>query len=426
MYPATSHLQPNQHPSDVIAGRAGRGVMPKSKIPLMIVTGTLTGGGAERFVSNFLCHLDRRRYDPTLLLLRNEIGFPIPAEIPRIVVDHRGWQSTLGTIRRIRNAIEQVKPAVILTNMDSNGKFVGAALRTTSIQPVWIARTSNDPAQKYRGVRGHLNKLWLRRVYPRADYFVANSEGLADRFRTFFPFASDRTRTIGNPVDLEQLEEMASQVPEVPIESDVPNIVFLGRLERQKRPDILIEAFRQIVDHRRAKLLICGDGPLRGEVKRLIARYDLTNSVRLLGFCENPFPILKTATIVISTSDFEGLPNVLLEAQALGIPAVATNCGFGPSEIIEHGVTGLLTETGQPQAIADAAEQILCNPERLREMSIAATEKIRRKYNAVSILAQWMDLFEEAINNSGSLNCFPLQDAVVGQPPQDGNTRCAA
>ena len=426
MYPVRSHPSPNNLPSDAIAARVGHGAVPDSKIRLMIVTGTLSGGGAERFVSNFLCNLDRRRYDPTLLLLRNDVGFPIPSEIPRIAADHLGWQSTFGTIRRIRTAIEQVKPAVIMTNMDSNGKFVGTALRTTSVQPIWIARTSNDPAQKYKGVRGRLNKLWLEKVYPRADYFVANSEGLADGFRTFFPFASDRTRAIGNPVDLETLEEMARQDWKTPVESDVPTIVFLGRLEKQKRPDILIEAFRQIVDRRPAKLLICGDGPLRGEVERLIARHKLSDSVKLLGFCENPFPILKAAALVISTSDYEGLPNVLLEAQALGIPAVATNCGFGPSEIIEHGSTGLLTETGQPTAIADAAEQILCNPDRHREMSIAAAERIRRKYNAASIVAQWMDFFEEAVNSDAASNCFPQQDAVTGLPPQDGNKRCAA
>jgi glycosyltransferase involved in cell wall biosynthesis len=171
--------------------------------------------------------------------------------------------------------------------------------------------------------------------------------------------------------------------------------------------------------------LICGDGPLRSEVNRLIVRNKLTESVQLLGFCDNPFPILKAATIVISTSDYEGLPNVLLEAQALGVPVVATNCGFGPSEIIEHEVTGLLTETGQPTAIADAAEQILCNPALRREMSIAATERICRKYAAASIVTQWMDFFEEAVNGSAS-NCLPQQDVVTGLPPQDGNTRCAA
>ena len=426
MYPAMSQLPPMQHSGDVIAARGGPGTTPEPRIRLMIVTGTLSGGGAERFVSNFLCKLDRRRSDPTLLLLRDDVEFPIPSEIPRIVVDHQGWQSTIRTIRRIRTAIEQVKPAVIMTNMDSNGKFVGTALRTTSVQPIWIARTSNDPAHKYNGIRGRLNKLWLQKVYPRADYFVANSEGLADRFRTFFPFASDRTRAIGNPVDLETLEDMASQDCEHSAASDVPTIVFLGRLEKQKRPDILIEAFRQIVDRRPAKLIICGDGPLRGEVNRLIERHELTDSVQLLGFCKNPFPILKTATIVVSTSDYEGLPNVLLEAQALGIPAVSTNCGFGPSEIIEHGSTGLLTETGQPTAIADAAEQILCNPDRRRAMSIAATERIRGKYNASRIVSQWMDFFEEAVNSDVAANCFPQQDAVTGLPPQDGDNRCAA
>lgn len=374
----------------------------------MVVSGTLSGGGAERFASNLLCNLDYRRFEATLTLLRDEVVFSVPAHIPRTVLDHRGVLSTVQTIGRMRDAIDQIDPDLILSTMDSNGKFVGAALRTTESQPVWLARTSNNHSFKYRGIRGKLNKLWLQHVFPRADHFVANSMGLADSFREFYPLAKDRTRVIGNPVDRDQIEELAGAAS---VEPKVPTILFMGRLVPQKRLDVLLDAFRQIVTRRKANLLICGDGPLRSEIVQRIARYQLGDSVRLIGYRDNPFPILRAAKLFLSTSDYEGLPNSLLEAQALGIPAVATDCQFGPAEIIDHGETGLLVETGQPSAVADAVDQLLSNPDRLREMSIAAKEHTRRKYGVAIIMAQWMNFLEEASGIRNALKCSPAKSA---------------
>ena len=163
--------------------------------------------------------------------------------------------------------------------------------------------------------------------------FVANSNGLSASFQEAFACAQGRTQVFVNPVDVERLTRLSeAEWPEV-IDTTVPNLCYSARLQPQKRPDVLIDAFRIIRQHSPAKLWMCGDGPLRSKIEKQIDRYGLRKHVRLVGFRENTFPLLKTATVAVATSDFEGLPNNILEAQALGVPVVLTRSSFGPKKL---------------------------------------------------------------------------------------------
>ena len=125
-------------------------------------------------------------------------------------------------------------------------------------------------------------------------------------------------------------------------------------------------------------------------------RLGLTAHVHLAGFVDNPYAWMAASDLFALTSDYEGLPNALIEAQGLGLPAVSTDCPFGPNEIIEPGVTGLLVPPGDVAALADAMAQLLADPERRRALGAAARRRARALYGIENLLPSLHELLEEA------------------------------
>jgi glycosyltransferase involved in cell wall biosynthesis len=142
---------------------------------------------------------------------------------------------------------------------------------------------------------------------------------------------------------------------------------------------------------------MCGEGPLRGAVERQIEDLGLGDQVELLGFVDNPFPLMRAADLIVSTSDFEGLPNSLIEAQGLGLPAVATRCPHGVDEVVEDGTTGRLAPPGDAPAIAAAIEELLAGGrESLERLGAAARAVARRRFALEAALPGWTRLLLDA------------------------------
>ncbi|GAB5441160.1 MAG: glycosyltransferase family 4 protein [Fuerstiella sp.] len=365
-------------------------------VRLLVVSGTLSGGGAERFVSTLLQHLNRGRIQPSLCLFRDDVTYPLPADVNVSILGHTGPTSIYRSTRRLAGVIDQEQPDVVLSVMDYLGMFVGAALRQTRHQPRWIARTSNSPEFQFRSWRGRIRRQWLNRVYPRADIFVANSAGLGSSFEQHFPCARGRTHVLSNPVDVQRLQRLATAEWPEAIDASIPNLFYSARLQAQKRPDVLIEAFRIVRQQAPARLWMCGSGPLLRKVESSIERHGLRGHVRMVGFRDNIFPLLKASTLAVATSDYEGLPNNILEAQALGVPVVSTRSSFGPEEIIEHEQTGLLAERSNPADVARAIIRLLSDTSLRRKMSTQAADRIEDCFSIDQTLPRWEDLILES------------------------------
>lgn len=393
--------------------REQKGSLPGDKIRLLVVSGSLGGGGAERFVSRLLEHLNTDWFSPSLCLMRDRIEYSLDNSFPLFFLDHRNRYQLFRTVRRLRKVIEEVRPDVVLSNSDYTGQFVGEAIDGCRVQPGWIARIGNSP-DRTRGLRKWFKRYRLHRIYPRVDLFVANSQGLTSRFAEIYPYACNRIRTLGNPIDVDRIARQAA-VPSNEESSSVPVLIWMGRLYPQKRPDVLLDAFRQILSDRPAQLVVCGGrGPLRDWFRQRIAALGLENAVRIFHFQPNPFTTLANADLALSTSDYEGLSNAVLEAQALGVPVVATRCEYGNAEIVSHNETGLLTETGNATAVANAALRLLDNPTLRHAMGEAARERIRSLYDVQILMPQWESLFFEiAMRQSQHLSPTSVYHDIV-------------
>ena len=370
--------------------------MADGRLRVLFVSNTLSGGGAERFVSNALTHLGSERFDLRLCLFRRVLGYPVPESVPQSVLSRaprfRPWQLPQ-LVRGVAREIDRQAPDVVLSAYSYPNAVVGAALRVARRRPRWVARLGSNPDWQESGLRRGL----MRRLYARADRVLANSRALGRAFGRVYPSVpSERIGYQPNPTDFARLDVLAAEPPGSVAKAGAARaaeppgsvaeagalLVAAGRLRAEKRVDLLLEALAQVRQKREARLVICGEGPLRASLEQRAAQLGLGPAARFLGFCDNPFAWMARADLFVLSSDVEGSPNALIEAQGLGTPAVSTDCPFGPSEIVEPGRSGWLVPTGDGVALGAAIDAALSDPERLREMGAAARSRTRAAFAA--------------------------------------------
>jgi glycosyltransferase involved in cell wall biosynthesis len=217
-----------------------------------------------------------------------------------------------------------------------------------------------------------------------------------------YPGTAGRIVSIPNPTDFNALERLSQgEVPSGARRKDGEKVLLVvGRLSDQKRVDVALRVLAQLGRRQPVRLWVLGRGPLESELRRLATELGVSEVVDWLGFCDNPFPLMRHADLFLSTSDFEGLPNALIEAQGLGLPAVATRCPYGPSEIVDEGVTGSLVAPGDIEGLVAAAEDWLTSSERRATASSAAAERARATFDLAVVMPQWEKLLLESTSTS--------------------------
>jgi N-acetylgalactosamine-N,N'-diacetylbacillosaminyl-diphospho-undecaprenol 4-alpha-N-acetylgalactosaminyltransferase len=245
-------------------------------------------------------------------------------------------------------------------------------------------------------------KALMRCIYPRASRVIAVSGGVADKLATGFAVAPSKIAIIPNPVDSEALHAAAAKHDELAI--DQPYVIAVGRLVNVKNYRLLIRAFAKA--DLPCRLVIAGDGPERDSLRALGDELGLGERLVMPGWLSNPYPALKRANLFALSSNVEGFPNALVEALALGVPAVATNCKDGPAEILADSNTdavtgltvadtGVLTPVGDVDSYAQALKLAFEQP--LRERLMMAGRERARAYSAATILARYWAVIEDAL-----------------------------
>ena len=361
----------------------------KSRKRVLFVSGRLGIGGAERLVSTMLVSLDRNAFEPQLCLLDDEISYPIVEDVPVTVLNNSPLL-TIRTIHRLRQLIEAQKPDIVVSNIALTNRITSAALRGSIHRPKWIARIGNNPEVGGRsGWRNMINLKWDRLAYRTADHFVVNAEGLREPLIRLHKTAAGKTSTLYNPIDFQRISDLSKEHSPVQRIPGRLHLVHAGRFHRQKRHDVLIGACRML-KQRGVKLQVwlCGDGYLRKDVEQQINHHNLADDIKLLGHLENPYAVFKQADIFLLTSDWEGMPNTLLEAMSLGIPAVSTDCDYGPAEVIDHGVNGLLAQCGDSEDIAEKIHSLLTTYPK-EDIGEKGAIRVKELFDKDVVLNQW-------------------------------------
>lgn len=324
---------------------------------------SLIGGGAERVFTTLLRHLDRTRFEPHLALLQAQGAYM--GDIPKDVPIHDLKVSRVRyALPKILRLIWKIRPQTILATMGHLNIALISAKPCFPPDARLLVREAVIPSALFRE-EGKNVWLWgwlYRHFYKRADKVVCLSDSMVSDLVENSGIPREKLVRIYNPVDTEKVRELA-EIGSNPFNGTGPHLVGAGRICRQKGFDILIDAMPAVL--RRfpaAQLYILGEGPLEAELKEQVQTLGLYENVVFLGFQANPWLYLKHADAFILPSRYEGLPNVLLEALALGAPVVVSDCPGGIREIRESVGNMAVVPTENPGALAEAIITVCGSP----------------------------------------------------------------
>jgi glycosyltransferase involved in cell wall biosynthesis len=367
----------------------------------MIIIHSLKGGGAERVVVNLLKGLSRRDFSITLLLYEGIFDYLLPENVEVITLDIRSSRNILKTTRgfflkiiSIARLIKKNKPDIVFSLLSDTNVITILARSLSGVHSKVIVSERNHPTLSLKNdLYGGITKFLMRYCYPKAERIIAISQGIKKDLLENFNLPEGKIEVIYNPVDIAEIERLSAEEINHPwVNGELPIIISIGRLTKQKGHSYLIKVFSIVRQSLPCRLVIIGTGEEEENLVNMVNTLGLKNDVEFLGFQRNPFKYMARSSLFISASRYEGFGNVLVEAMALGLPVISTDCPSGPAEIIEHGKNGILVPIEDEGRLERTIVKLLTNDELRRKLSSEA--KIRAQYFALDKrVEQYRDVF---------------------------------
>ncbi len=309
---------------------------------IYILIPNLGGGGAERVVTTVTQHLNRELWSITLVVVQDNDSVyrqAIPSDVSYINL----------RISRVRYALPKIisilwkrRPDIVFSTLGHLNLAIAIVRKFLPREVIFIARESSIVSYMNLQHRYPRALSWLyRKFYSNFDIIICQSHLMAKDLVDNFDAPPEKIKIINNPVDIPRIRRLS----EAPIIADTifnnwrnysgVRLLAVGRMAPEKGFDILINAIHQCRDLP-LKLLILGSGHLFKELSDMVFRLNLSDIVTIHEFVDNPYPLMAVADGFVSSSHFEGFPNAVLEAVALGTPIISTPAPGGLFDIINN------------------------------------------------------------------------------------------
>lgn len=342
---------------------------------VILVTAGMAGGGTERVIAVLANYLIEKKHAVTILMTsREDVAYELHEDVRVVAIGKSTGGSPVKRMKRILDLhqyFRQDKSQAIVSFGTETNLF--SLLAHVGVKNKLIVSERNDPNQCGYP---HLRNL----VYRMADRLVFQTE----EARLCFPKKiADRGVVIPNP--------LAKNMVSVFTGERSHDIVAVGRLEPQKNHKMLLRAFalfdRKYPDYR---LVLYGEGFLLEELKALAEELHIADKVVFAGFTQEVEKRIQGSAMYVLSSDYEGISNSLMEAMALGLPVVSTDCPIGGSAmLIQDKESGMLTPVGDAKAFADAMCYMAEDKARAAVMGKRA-EYVKQAYSVENICRKWM------------------------------------
>ena len=349
----------------------------------------LYGGGAERVtvaLANEFCQ--QMNYEVHLLVYSRNKEYEYPVSEKIIIHSYDEEQIATNRIRSLIDRtiylikkIKEIDPCCVVS-LGSPKEITLLTFAAKFNRKKLILSERNDP----KNFPQSKSLRFIRLIeYSISDEVVFQTKGAKEFFSGKI---QNKSKVISNPLN--------NQIPERCTKSRKKVIVNWCRLAPQKNLDLLIDAFSKVVKkHPQYKLEIYGEGPEKEPLEKKIIKMGLSEKVFLKGYCNNIYDKVIDAAIFVSSSDYEGISNSMLEAIAMGIPSICTDCPAGGArETIKNGINGILVPVRDEKKLVEAMERLIEDQDLARKISDEGI-KLKDDLNIVSISKQW-DYF---INN---------------------------
>lgn len=384
----------------------------EAPLAVCCVIGALTPGGSERQMLGILQQLDRHRFQPHLFTFyrHGSLHDQVPADVPHFCYEEQvgplrsGWipgsiQRTLS--RRLAQYLIDQRIDVVYDRTFPVAWVTGPACRRTNT--AYINTIVENPDRGFATAAGR-GRWWkyqqLRRIYRHAAAVLCVSQGLTDAASRYFRLPAQRFTCCYNFVDDRRLARIdqaatirrsemlgnsqhwaAHDRQSTPAAARPLRLVAIGRLHWQKGLDYLLRAVAQL--HHEGlplELQLVGDGPAAAELRQLATKLGVPDKVHWLGWQSEPIDTLAHADLLVLPSLTEGLPNSLLEALLVGVPAIASDCDYGPRELTEAGRWATLVPPSDVAALAREIAEFFRDPTAAQARAAEARQHLRPRF----------------------------------------------
>lgn len=341
------------------------------------LTASMVGGGTERVIALLANHFVEQGHEVTIMMLadnRVEYSLNEKVEILQISSTTGGRiKERIKRIAKLRNYFRKNRNDIYLSFGTETNLFAIAA--STFLRCKMILSERSDP-----------NKCEFKRLrdffYSYGNYFVFQTE---DAKKCFSKKIQSRSAVIPNPIP--------TAIPKLFQGIREKKIVAVGRLEQEKNYFLLCDAFAKFSKEKNEYTLhIYGKGSLLQELKSYVKKLKLEDRIIFEGFQKNVLEHIKNAGMYVLSSDYEGISNAMLEAMAMGLPVIATDCPIGGARmLLENEKKGILVPMNDSEAMSEAMKKISDNQDLAEKFSLEA-RKVREIYSIPSICAKWMEV----------------------------------
>ena len=345
--------------------------MAKKKYKYMLITRTLSDGGAERFVATFSDYLAQRGEKVYVVCWnRSENEYSV-GEKAKLMYLPEHKDNVLRKAHRIidvRTIIKQVNPDFVIPFMEGvifcamlslvgkNGKLI-----YTQRNSPWYTKNMSLYAQLLRYI-----------VVRKADAIMTQTKDQA----IYFDKQKKKVWIVPNPVNAAFFE-----VKKEKYSNRIEKLIMVGRLSEEKNYELALRCYKRLhVLYPKLELEIYGEGPEKGRLLKLIEELQVTKTCRLMGRSNNVERKMINADLYLLTSSTEGMPNALMEAMALGIPSISSDCKTGPSDLIVPEITGMLFKNEDMESLFEKIEFMIRNPDKARDMGINGRNFMMENY----------------------------------------------
>lgn len=352
---------------------------------ILFINACLTGGGSEKVMSTLANYFAQMGFDVTMILVRNkEHTYEINKRINIIQLTCRHNNKLLILCKRLYEIRKKVKSSnadtVISFMTDINLFTILSCLKLK--KRILISERAHPLLINVNQKKPLYIRILRKILYPLADGMVFQTKFAKECYPGKI---QKKGYLIPNPIP-----------PDLPSIHKGPRekvIVAAGRLSEEKNFSMLISAFHEVSQiHKEYQLIIYGRGHMLDHLLSLRKNLDLEEKVKFPGYVDDLTERIKDASIYVSSSDFEGISNSMLEAMAMGIPSVCTDCPVGGAAmVIENDKNGILIPVGDVLALRDGMLKIIEDKKFAENLSEEAV-KVREKYSVSSIGNMWLDI----------------------------------
>ena len=368
---------------------------------LLLSTDMGMGGGAEEQVIELAYALRSRGWEVMIVSMLAPSPMPGDFESRGIPLKHLGMRRgmpSLSSFLQLAKLIREFRPDVVHSHM-THANLLARAVRVLCPYPVLVGTLHNLTMAGVEHDHTAVFEL-MHRVSDRlSECTTAICQAAADYYVRRRAVPATKMRVIVNGIDTSRFITDSATRSRMRRDLGLDGAfvwLAVGRLERQKAYPTLLRAFSLLGD-RRGILLICGQGSLKDELVALSRELQIERFVQFLGLRSDIPDVMSAADGFVMSSDMEGLPLVLLQASAAGLPIVATRVG-GNAEVVADGNSGYLVPAGDSRALATSMGSVAALPAKeLMQMGHRGQDRVQELFEAEHVFGRWEQLYEELL-----------------------------